>query len=60
MSTIKNHTYFSYFCFTLSVVCFFAWKYLSYIGDETLDSTFDNQPPDSITSLQKLFFAKEV
>ena len=28
-------------------LAFFAWKYLSYISNEKLDSSFDNQPLDS-------------
>lgn len=35
------------FALLFPFLAFFAWKYLSYINNEKLDSTFDNQPLDS-------------
>lgn len=59
VSTSKKHTYFSYFCFIVAT-CFFISKCLSYVNDEKLNSTFDNQPPGSTTFLQKSVVAKDV
>lgn len=58
MPTMKKHSDLSYFSFTVFVVCFFVWKYLFYISDGKLDSTFDNQTPDSMTFLQKSYFCQ--
>lgn len=57
---IKLHLIFLIFILLLLPTQYFLNKILLFYSDENLDSTFDNQPPDPTTFLQKNQFSLKI